>query len=85
MAKRILTTVKGLAWRYQKHPPTIEYCLKRKDWDFPKAVNNPRSQAFRLGELRDFDSGPSSNGTILLVKAEIRVAMVALRVTGARI
>ena len=49
MAKRILTTVKGLAWRYQKHPRTIEYWLKRKDWDFPKAVNNPRSQAFRLG------------------------------------
>ena len=56
MAKRILTTAKGLAWRYHKHPRTIEYWLKRKDWDFPKAVTIRGRRHFDLAELRDFES-----------------------------
>lgn len=55
MAKRILTTVKGLTWRYQKAPRTIEYWLRRTDWNFPKAIRIRGRRMFDLAELRTFE------------------------------
>jgi hypothetical protein len=56
MAARILTTVKGLAWRYQKGQRTIERWIRRKDWDFPKPVIIRRRRMFDLVALREFES-----------------------------
>jgi hypothetical protein len=56
MAERILTTVKGLAWRYHKHRRTVERWLRREDWNFPKPVIIRRRRMFDLVALREFES-----------------------------
>jgi uncharacterized protein YjcR len=57
MAKtRILATIKGVAWRYQVHPRTIECWIRRAGWNFPKAVRIKGRRMFDLAELRDFEA-----------------------------
>jgi putative transposase len=65
----------------------LDLMRESRSWQAARAMpkGKERNEAFKDLRRRFGFWGPSSNGTILLGKAELRVAMVALRVTGAQI